>query len=68
MPGKSHEQRSLVGYSPWGCRESDTTDQLTHQYVISKTQLNQLYYEFLTHDEGLFFQDYIKNHYSRTTC
>ena len=22
LPGKSHEQRSLVGYSPWGCRES----------------------------------------------
>ena len=20
LPGKSHEQRSLVGYSPWGCR------------------------------------------------
>ena len=24
-----HEQRSLVGYSPWGCKESDTTEQLT---------------------------------------
>ena len=22
----SHGQRSLVGYSPWGCRESDTTE------------------------------------------
>ena len=28
MPGKSHGQRSLVGYSPWGCKESDTTGQL----------------------------------------
>ena len=26
LPGKSHAQRSLVGYSPWGCRESDTTE------------------------------------------
>ena len=26
--GKSHEQRSPVGYSPWGRRESDTTEQL----------------------------------------
>ena len=26
---KSHEQRSLVGYSPWGHIESDTTEQLT---------------------------------------
>ena len=25
---KSHEQRSLVGYSPWGCKESVTTEQL----------------------------------------
>src|SRR5574340_1109912 len=24
--GKSHEQRSLVGYSPRGCKESDTTE------------------------------------------
>ena len=24
-----HGQRSLVGYSPWGCKESDTTEQLT---------------------------------------
>ena len=26
LPGKSHGQRSLVGYSPWGCKESDTTE------------------------------------------
>ena len=26
MPGKSHGQRSLVGYSPQGCKESDTTE------------------------------------------
>ena len=26
LPGKSHGQRSLVGCSPWGCEESDTTE------------------------------------------
>ena len=26
--GKSHGQRSLVGYSPWSCKESDTTERL----------------------------------------
>ena len=26
LPGESHGQRSLAGCSPWGCRESDTTD------------------------------------------
>ena len=28
LPGKSHGQRSLVGYSPWGCKEQDTTEQI----------------------------------------
>ena len=28
LPGKSHGQRSLVGYSPWYHKESDTTWQL----------------------------------------
>ena len=28
LPGKSHGQRSLVGYSPWGHKESDTTEWL----------------------------------------
>ena len=28
LPGKSHGWRSLVGYSPWGRKESDTTEQL----------------------------------------
>ena len=26
LPGEPHGQRSLVGYSPWGCKESDTTE------------------------------------------
>ena len=26
LPGESHGQRSLVGYSPWGCKESDITE------------------------------------------
>ena len=29
LPGKSHRQRSLVGCSPWGCKESDTTKRLS---------------------------------------
>ena len=28
LAGKSHGWRSLVGYSPWGHNESDTTEQL----------------------------------------
>ena len=34
LPGKFHGQRSLVGYSPWGHKEPDTTVQLSrHTYV-----------------------------------
>ena len=29
LPGEFHGQRSLVGYSPWGRKESDKTEQLT---------------------------------------
>ena len=28
LPEKSHGQRSLIGYSPWGHKESDTTERL----------------------------------------
>ena len=30
LPGESHGQRSLASYSPWGRKESDMTEQLTH--------------------------------------
>ena len=30
LPGEFYGQRSLVGYSPWGLKESDTTERLTH--------------------------------------
>ena len=28
MPGKSHGWRNLIGYSPWGRKESDTTERV----------------------------------------
>ena len=34
LPGKSHGQRSLLGYNPWGRKESDTTEQLHFQCHI----------------------------------
>ena len=30
LPGKSHGQRSLAGYSPWGHKELDTTKVTEH--------------------------------------
>ena len=35
LPGKSQGQRSLVGCSPWGCYESDTTEQLHFHFLVS---------------------------------
>ena len=29
LPGEFHGQRSLVGYSPWGHKESDTTEHMS---------------------------------------
>ena len=34
LPGKSHEQRSLAGYSPWGHKESDTTEQPNNKEML----------------------------------
>ena len=30
LPGESHGQKSLVGYSPWGRKESHTTEATEH--------------------------------------
>ena len=31
LPGESHRQRSLLDYSPWGRRESGTTERLNNR-------------------------------------
>ena len=33
LPGKSYEQRSLAGYSPWGHQESDPTEATEHMHT-----------------------------------
>ena len=54
LPGKSHRQRSLADYHPWGCKELDTTETTWHlhsikilnHYVVSQSKysnVNQLY-------------------------
>ena len=35
LPGKSHGRRSLVGCSPWGRKESDTTERLPFHFSLS---------------------------------
>ena len=51
LPGKSHGQRSLAGYSPWGCKELDMTERLsTHWHLkikryLRKTQVPEFSWE-----------------------
>ena len=47
--GKSHGQRSLVGYSPWGCKESNMTEH-THTHIHTYTIIVQ-------HSKGSQFID-----------
>ena len=35
LPGESQGQRSPAGYSPWGCKESDTTEVPSHTHTHS---------------------------------
>ena len=40
LPGESHGQRSLAGYSQWGRKESDMTEQLsTAQQIIAAMRI-----------------------------
>ena len=50
LPGKSHGRRSLVGCSPWGHEESDTTERLPFHFSLSfigEGNGNPLQYSFL---------------------
>ena len=42
LPGEFHEQRSLMGYSPWRYKESDMTEQLTLGYSQDHHPINFL--------------------------
>ena len=39
LPGEFHGLGILVGYSPWGCKESDTTERLRFTYTCIISQL-----------------------------
>ena len=41
LPGKSHGQRRLVGYSAWGHKESDMTEQQHAKYIMRNTGLEE---------------------------
>ena len=52
LPGDSHGQRSLTVYSPWGDKESDTTEHLSTQactHVSFKQQ--SFFYVIVSRDD-----------------
>ena len=40
MAGKSHGQRSVVGYSPWVVKSRDTTEQLHFTFTVLLSVVN----------------------------
>ena len=56
VPGESHGRRSLVGYSPWGCKESDTTEWLHFHFHFMwlLTFLSHFYSMFSSFNVFLF--------------
>ena len=56
-PGKSHEQRSLVSYSPWVCKGLDTTEQLHFHFFLSPFTTIFIDFIYIFHKPGntLFF-------------
>ena len=60
LPGKYHGQKSLAGYSPWGCKESDTTERLsahthTHTYTHAHTRTHTHIIKEVLQEELLSF-------------
>ena len=45
LSGESHGQRSLAGYSPWGLKELDMTEQLTAPPPPTHTHTHTLSFE-----------------------
>ena len=53
LPGKSHGQRSLMGYSPWDCKELDTTERLNHHSKNKNIFIQQIFIKKQTY-QALF--------------
>ena len=41
LPGEFHGPRSLTGYNPWGCKESNTTEATEHALIFKATVLER---------------------------
>ena len=68
LPGESHGQRSLVGYSPWGRRKLDTTEQLhfvgTRVVIVRRSRMKELERTQKAFGKG----GYIQYYYGLNVC
>ena len=52
LPGEFHGQRCLAGYSPWGGKESDTTERLQFLFFLSSPLYKMLLYWHVTYTDS----------------
>ena len=45
LPGESHGQRTLIGYSAWGRKESDTTERLHFHFSFTYMNIHGKVYD-----------------------
>ena len=56
LPGKSHGERNLVGYRPWGCKRTGTTYWLNNMIIKSHTWAHQAtVQEYCMQRKGMFW-------------
>ena len=65
-----HGQRSLVGYSPWGRTEWDTTEQRSTQHWKGKQKKSSILSKFVNYLEspGLSVHVFMSNEYNMRQC
>ena len=73
LPGESHGQRSLVGYSPWGHKESDMTEATwhhTHKCFPNPVKVFCTVYRpsTLTHDAASFPTPFLTRNPGHSPC
>ena len=59
LPGKSHGQRSLAGYCPWGWKESDTTQRLNNNNKITNLKKSYPYFSTSLWNFNIMFNSYM---------
>ena len=71
LPEKSHRQRSLAGYSPWGRKEPDTTERSTHTQKDKSRQAGERHrgtLNAISHSRKSVWKGYIHANLNHRCC